>query len=89
MMTIDKDLIERLATEAGIIAGPHLIHGEKLPCGTCDEYCVERGRVNRFAALIAEECAKLAVEPPCKNEDPDGIRFEIAGAIRAKFGSAP
>jgi hypothetical protein len=67
------ELIERLAAEAGIN-----VHADTL--------CRYEGwsePMRRFAALVAEECAKIAADTD--NGYGDGTCFPAAAAIRAKF----
>lgn len=71
--------IERLAIEAGL---RWLI---KI-CGDVTYYTVSPEQLAKFAALVAEECAKECEAMP--NEHYDGYGAdgsEFAAAIRAKF----
>lgn len=79
MGAMNNDLIERLASEVGVWAVP----GAIVPGGTS---CANFNRLlARFAALVAEECAKecerIAVGLAC---DEVGAE-DCAEAIRAKF----
>ena len=68
---MDKELIERLAREADKHGG---FHGP-------------RARDERFAALVAEECAKLADHKSSDWHQHDGKYAceDVANGIRAKF----
>lgn len=72
---MDKELIERLAREAGMVAMPQ--DAEQTI------YCISLRQQAAFAALIAEECARAAHEAPV--DDYGHGRADAAAAIRAKF----
>jgi hypothetical protein len=67
-----KELIEHLAREAGATGGEHKI--------------MDRASLFAFAALIAEECARVADEMYDPNShDGQADPEAVARAIRAKF----
>jgi len=81
---MDKDLIERLAREAGVVAPNRIVSGEEAA------YLVPRSAICRLAALFAEECAKVcddAMDGPLgSHSDTFSAGAMAAGdAIRAKF----
>lgn len=79
-MSTEKDLILRLAREAGI-GDPDL--------GSHDWIVTDYGdateSVQNFAALVAEECAKIV------DEESQNMAYGLASAaaIRTKFGVKP
>jgi hypothetical protein len=78
---MDRELIERLALEAGIPLNP-----EELAL-------VDAGQLTKFAALLAEECAQTAAntyEGGCPNGEDGDSGYDFNGdnsaeAIRARF----
>lgn len=99
---MDKDLIERLAREADLV-------GEGYPDGSLhvsipETEPIERGctpiqfefpiSLQRFAALVAEECAKLceATQKEKHRDAEHGVSYgyyptcaDFTGAIRERF----
>lgn len=76
---MSDDLIERLAREAGLDAGLY----------SWPEDAPAPDRVRRFAALVAEECAKLADDPAeCLRivRGQAHPRLAAGAAIRVRFG---
>lgn len=90
---VDRGLIERLAVQAGIeldYQGMRVFHSEihareSDPHGVYFHEALKPAtstQVQAFAALVAEECAKVASE---WNEGYDLTANEIAAIIRRKF----
>lgn len=80
---MDKELIERLAREAGFDTGEDAVpmhEDSPFDASICvNEYAVGE-RMARFASLIAEACAQVA------EQNADNSReLRIATAIRVKF----
>lgn len=75
---MDKELIERLATESGLA---YVRHGEPSGgLGLTDTGGIDdTALIRRFAALIAEECAKVC------DEWLDGPADGAGQTIRVKF----
>lgn len=81
---MDKELVERLARDAGGATGwdsqprndPELRNTDFVFC---------RAELERFAALIVEECVEACETADCFVNDWSGMR-RATEAIRAKFG---
>lgn len=75
---MDKELIERLAKEAGM---------ETAFLGVIDGGNLQRRKYAKFAALVADACAK-AIAPGPPSIEWHGVDYhsnELANTIRAKF----
>lgn len=82
-MTMDKELLERLAREAGFdVEDGEIVLDRVLATGDAPD---QRSELQRFASLIAEECAKVVEDVLAYNEDDPAETF--AAAIREKFRS--
>jgi hypothetical protein len=75
-----KELIERLAKQAGFSGGVITARDDYSEPEFLDHYAEE---LRAFAALVAEECAKTAES--INHGGWDGTQFQAADAIRAKF----
>jgi hypothetical protein len=89
-MTIDKEQIERLAREASVWPAMETARepGEQHLVDALNQQLLDRWI--RFAAAIAEECAKVAEARAVRGDDAsccDDEALCCAAAIRAKFGS--
>jgi hypothetical protein len=87
---MDNDLIERLAIEAGAAwADPSrmtLVERPECPNIHCFRAAlVGESAFARFAALVAEECAKLCVSDEMQ-ERSYAVQAACAEAIRERFG---
>lgn len=78
----DPDLIERLAREAGLV-DPDL---SKPGCMVTDYGRAEEA-VRRFAALVAENCAKIADSH--ESAYPENEAIFVAAKIREQFCGGP
>lgn len=78
----DKELIERLAREAGFAM--EVIDGSPEPVV---DYFYVGDMLRRFAALVAQECAKVCDFAPAFGSSAiyDNAAHDCAKAIRAKF----
>jgi hypothetical protein len=74
---MDKELIRRLAMESNIVDAAMCNRAQLVT-----DYGDATESVERFAQLVAEQCAKLCEETPESDEPRDGFYAEI---IRAKF----
>jgi hypothetical protein len=84
---MDKELIEWLARDAGFSVEP-LPLGEpgEFEIGTLGSPSVDfQAELHRFAALVAEECAKVADNITYGDPGSAGVEQGIAADIRAKF----
>ena len=91
---MDADLIERLAREAGAKedgAGQGGAYRELVLCASLEPGDARLRAFKHFAALIAEECAKVCDDMRDRREFPEGwgaVSEACAAAIRAKFAQA-
>jgi hypothetical protein len=79
---MDKQLIERLAREAGANMSTGSLAGHPLTA-------FPDGSLERFATLVAEECAKIIQVRGNRWDDAKAraAAEEVADAIRARFGA--
>lgn len=68
-----QDRIKQMAEEAGFRLEPGM-----------DAGYIDFDELARFAQIVAEDCAKVALEHPC--EERGARRPQIASAIRARYG---
>jgi hypothetical protein len=74
---MNKELIQRLAREAGMVAMPQ--DAEQTI------YCISLRQQAAFAALVAEECAKVAEETDDDKDSMVDTSAARAAAIRERF----
>jgi hypothetical protein len=83
----DLDLVARLAREAGLVEA----FSTRWQFGD-GGMSVDLAELARFAALVAEECAKVCEAPVrriLENPVRDDERLICAAAIRARFVHSP
>lgn len=83
---MDKELMEKIALESGLCG--HNLSGNLAVNYHCNNGAALLVVLAKFAALVAEACAKeaeAAIDPEWPNDDQSVQAQNIAAAIRAKF----